>query len=107
MMQDLWTEMYEMTNAECKKCRVPLSCCSPEYCEMVEQDSQAQGIVLQRTDHPTLPFMGPDGCIVPPHLRPICTVHTCDITSLGFHRSNPDWTERYWKLRYRLSDLME
>lgn len=107
MTNALWDRMYEMTNAGCKKCRAPHSCCSPEYCEYADNYSQKQGITLQRTDHSTLPFMGSDGCIVPPHLRPTCTIHTCDIASLGFHKSNPDWTDRYWELRYKLSDLEE
>lgn len=57
---------------------------------------------LQETGHPRLPFMGSDGCIVAPHLRPICTVHTCDINSLGFKKGDPDWTKRYFALRAKL-----
>lgn len=97
--------MYKITNAECKKCKVPFSCCSLEYCEQADEYSQEQGVTIQRTDHPTLPFMGPNGCIVLPHLRPCCTVHTCDVASLGFHKSDPDWTDRYWELRGKLSDF--
>ena len=88
--------MYEMTNAACKKCRIPFNCCSPEYCEIADEYSQKQGISLQRTDHPVLPFMGPDGCIVPPDLRPICTVHVCNI--------DPDREARYFELREELSE---
>lgn len=104
-IQSLWDRMYEMTNKECGKCRAPYSCCSPEYCEQADEYSQEQGVTLQKTDHPTLLFMGPDGCTVLPHLRPMCTVHTCDITALGFHKSDPDWTDSYWKLRDQLRDL--
>lgn len=103
-MTDPWIEMYEMTNAECKKCKVPFSCCSSEYCEQADDYSQEQGVILQKTDHPTLPFMGPKGCIVPPHLRPTCTIYTCDMASLGFHKTDPDWTDSYWELRGKLSD---
>lgn len=107
MTNALWNEMYEMTNKECGKCRAPYSCCSPEYCEQADDYSQEHGVILQRTGHLKLPFMGPNGCIVPPHLRPTCTVYTCDIASLGFHKSDPDKIDRYWELRYKLSDLMD
>lgn len=33
----LYKEMAELTLPECKNsCRVPLSCCSPEYCDMAQ-----------------------------------------------------------------------
>jgi hypothetical protein len=55
-----------------------------------------------------IPFMGPTGCVVAPHLRPICTVHTCDINGMGFKRgpgSGP-WTKRYFELREQIEDAM-
>lgn len=103
----LYDEMSQHTHPECGKCRLPFSCCSAEYCEIAIELAAEQKVVLERTDHPTLPLMGPHGCTAPPHLRPICTVHTCDINNLGFKRDDPGgkWTKRYFELRDRINDL--
>jgi hypothetical protein len=57
------------------------------------------GVTLERTDHPKLPLMGPNGCTAEPHLRPICTLHTCDVNSLGFKRGDEEWTRKYFEIR--------
>ena len=36
------------------------------------------------------------------HLRPICTVHTCSIASLGFKKNDQEWTKRYYELRDKM-----
>lgn len=43
--------------------------------------------------------MGPDGCTAAPHLRPMCTMHVCCISALGYNPKDQQWTERYWQLR--------
>jgi hypothetical protein len=48
--------------------------------------------------------MGPTGCVVPPHLRPICTVHTCEINGVGVKKGDPKWTEAYFKLRGEIEE---
>jgi hypothetical protein len=61
-----------------------------------------------QTEHPSLPFMGTNGCVVPPHLRPVCTIHTCDIGSIGSKRdddSESTWTNRYFELRDAINDI--
>lgn len=45
---------------------------------MTEALAAEKGIKLERTDHPRLPFMGPDGCVLEPYQRPICAVHVCE-----------------------------
>lgn len=35
------------------------------------------------TGHPTLTYMGENGCVVAPHLRPLCTVHVCSMNAMG------------------------
>ena len=96
----LFQEMYELTEPECRlTCRCPQSCCSPEYCEMAAEFASENGIVLKRTEHPTLKFMSSKGCVVPPHLRPLCTLHTCDINGHGFKPNDPAWTKKYFDLR--------
>jgi hypothetical protein len=57
------------------------------------------GVELAPTWHPSLPLMGPDGCTAAPHLRPMCTAHTCEIGEHGCKRGDPVWTERYYELR--------
>lgn len=105
----LYAEMAGLTKPECANtCRVPLSCCSPEYCMMTEMYSKEDwGVDLsdKHTGHPTLPFMGPTGCVIEPHLRPICTLHTCDINSIGCKQGDMAWTERYFALRGKIDEL--
>ena len=103
----LYQVMYEHTKDRCDGCRGPASCCHPSICESVIQEAWFKwGLMLQATgEHPWLPLMGCDGCSVAPHLRPLCTVHSCCIQSVGGDPSDPLWTERYWELRNELSDL--
>jgi len=104
----LFQQMYEMTRPECDKCRVPRSCCDAMYCGCAEEyarDEWGVDLTPLKTDHPTLPFMGPTGCVVAPHLRPLCSVHTCDINSLGFKKNDLLWTERYFRLREQIEEL--
>ena len=96
----LYQQMYEHTKDECAhSCRVPHSCCTPFDCEMTANYADTLGITLQPTGHPKLPFMGPTGCVVPPHLRPDCTLHTCAINSLGFKPDDLGWTRKYFQIR--------
>jgi hypothetical protein len=98
--------MYELTLSECKRCRVPLSCCSQLYCSLAEEWAAEFGITLEGTDyHPNLKFMGPDGCTVPPHLRPSCTLHTCAINGLGFKPKDTVWTSKYFELRDQITEI--
>ena len=102
-------ELYQHTRTECANCRVPHSCCDVFSCEDTrEYARQHWGIELEDTGHEELPFMGKNGCVVAPHLRPICTRHTCDINSLGFKRKddvNQTWTNRYFQLRNQINEI--
>ena len=103
---ELYQAMYKLTEPECScSCKVPRSCCSPEYCEMtISHAKERWGVELVMTDHPRLKLMGATGCIADPHLRPLCTLHTCDISSLGFKPGDRDWDRRYWFLRDQIND---
>lgn len=98
----LYQEMADLTRPKCAACRVPLSCCDAFYCELARENSEAVGVKIQPTGHPTLPYMGPTGCIVPPHLRPLCTLHVCSINSLGCDPKDPIFTKTYFSLRGRI-----
>ena len=108
----LFQEMYELTEPECcGSCRLPRSCCSPEYCEMAMEYAKEWDVDLKPliTNHPTLKFLGESGCVVQPHLRPLCTFHTCDINGFGFKMHpapDPEWDKRYFELRDKIEQLM-
>lgn len=104
--------MAALTAPECAKtCRIPFSCCEAEHCEStILWAKDRWGIELPRTNGQSwkgkpLPLMGPNGCTAAPHLRPICTVHTCDVNSLGCKSGDPTWTERYMQLRNEIDEL--
>jgi hypothetical protein len=103
----LFREMSELTAPECaKNCKLPHTCCDEMYCDMTQEYALEQGVKLEPTGHhPTLKFMGPDGCIVEPHLRPWCTLHTCAINNLGFKPGDPEWTARDFKIRNEIDDI--
>lgn len=115
-LQTLYKKMADMTKPECAKvCRVPFSCCSPDYCEMAEQFAKEKyDIKLPRVplnDRPDrqgdLQFMSKTGCTVPPYLRPLCTLHTCEISRLGFKTGEGGavWTRVYFSLRNLINKL--
>jgi hypothetical protein len=101
----LYQEMADLTLPKCKECRVPLSCCDSMYCDMAFAYAKAEGVNLERTNHPTLPLMGEKGCTAPPYLRPLCTLHVCSINSLGFDAKDLKWTNKYFALRERIDEL--
>jgi hypothetical protein len=96
----LYEQMSEHTKGECAhSCRRPHSCCSREYCAMALEIAFMDGVILEVTSHPTLPFMGENGCTVPPHYRPNCTLHTCAVNGFGFKPGDEAWTEKYFQIR--------
>lgn len=107
----LYQEMSALTAPECAhSCRVPHSCCSPEYCDMAQEWTLSRyGVNLStmKTTHAKLKFMGQNGCVLSPHYRPICTMHTCDINGLGFKKNDKGgvWTEKYFNLREQIEVL--
>jgi hypothetical protein len=103
----LYEDMARHTEPECaNNCRLPRSCCSPEYCQFTLDYAQKEwGLVLMQTSHPTLPLMGPKGCTAPPHVRPACTLHTCSVNGFGFKPNDMPWTEKYFKIRGAIESL--
>ena len=102
----LWKDMYDLTYNKCKEtCNNLGSCCSEEYCLMAEKFAEENGIILEHIKGGKLPFLGPNGCIVPPHLRQLCTLHQCKIQSLGFYPNDQKWTTKCFNLREKLEYL--
>jgi len=98
-----YARMSEITQPKCAtECRLPRSCCSPEYCGMtIENARERWNTELATTDHPKLPLMGPEGCTPAPHFRPWCTLHLCSINALGFDK-DMDFTKEYFKVRVKI-----
>jgi hypothetical protein len=104
---EMYQQMSDLTAPECAHtCMIPHHCCQAAQCEDTINFAQRYyGVTLARTTHPRLPLMSPSGCTAAPHLRPVCTVHTCDVNSFAgkFDRKtstiDKEWTLRYFKLR--------
>lgn len=104
---ELYQRMADLTLPECTNvCNPPLSCCDPLYCQMAKDFAmEYYGIDLPEVGyHPSLPFMSENGCVVSPHLRPICTIHVCSISGLGFKKGDPEFDRRYFALRDQLNE---
>lgn len=108
-MKILYQEVADHTHPECAHtfC-VPLSCCNPMYCEGAQRfalEEWGVDLELLRMNHPILPFMGSQGCVISPHLRPLCSLHTCQVNSLGFKPGDVPWTKRYFQIRDQIEEL--
>ena len=100
----LWQEMADLTLAKCKEsCRTNVgSCCSPEYCALAAEAMRKAGYAFHKFQEEGKTFVVDGKCIVPPHFRPLCSLHQCKISGLGFDPKDPEWTKKYFKLRKRL-----
>jgi hypothetical protein len=106
----LYAELGAHTEPECagNRCPKPLSCCAPMYCDLASDFAREHwGVKLEPGWHPTLPFMGPTGCTVAPHLRPICTAHTCEVNEHGCKRGDEAWTNHYYDLLEEIGRIEE
>jgi hypothetical protein len=107
---ELYAIMAAITEPLCgKTCstrppKSPYRCCSPEYCDFAAQYAKEEfNITLQATGNTELRFMGPNGCTVDPYLRPMCTMHVCDVNAFGFLRSDLTFMEIYDNLRAKIN----
>jgi hypothetical protein len=104
---DLYVDLAAHTESECSgRCRRPFSCCAEQYCAFaIEFARDDWGVELQPTWHKALPLMGPDGCTAAPHLRPMCTAHTCEICEHGSKPGDAAWTRRYYELVDAIAEI--
>ncbi len=91
-------KLHQLTNASCRKCPQSYSCCERDFCLAVESGLSAIGTTIQRTTHPTLPFMGPSGCVVPPELRPGCSGYVCTATLKSNRKLRREWAHLHTKI---------
>ena len=100
-LKTLYEQMVNLTKPKCGKCNVPHGCCSREHYEEVKSYAKKEyDILLEPTIHPTLPFMGTNGCIVEPYLRPICSVHVCE----KWYMTDLEFREKYFDLREQICE---
>jgi len=99
-LQALYAELSAATAGECAAaCTRPQSCCASLYCGIAIDFARSHwDVELVPTWHRSLPLMGPDGCTAAPHLRPLCTAHTCAISDFGCKQGDAGWTARYFTL---------
>jgi hypothetical protein len=68
--------MYEFTFGACGACVESGCACKDRICQHVEEQAARSGHRFERQNHP-IRFIGPKGCVVPPHLRETCTLYIC------------------------------
>ena len=91
-----YEEMARLTKPVCMtSCPEPGGCCAPQYCDLATLRAKEFGVELPEQDHPRLPYMGAEGCVVPPYLRPLCAMHACESHVL----TQPEFAKRYLALR--------
>lgn len=84
-------------------------CCDAHWCTFATVWANRvwnKGLVAARDPvSPDVPYLSKtQGCVVDPHLRPICTVHACVISSFGAFHDEARNT-KYWTLREELDQL--
>ena len=104
---ELYAELSALTEPECSgRCARPRTCCEARYCAIaVEHAATHWQVDLQPTWHPALPLMGDDGCTAAPHLRPICTAHTCEMCEYGSKRGDPAWNAQYRAITDAIAEI--
>lgn len=103
-LKQLWQDMANHTKAKClKTCKLGMGyCCSSEYCEMALLNMKEAG---EKLPLKTLDENG--NCVIPPHFRPLCSLHQCKIASVGIDVDDPEWTDKYFELRDNISKEQE
>lgn len=105
-LKELYEEMSRLTKEQCLKDCTTLSgnigsCCDKMYCEIALENAEKVGVPLIRREG-NLPALGSDGCIVPPYLRPMCTMHVCDKSLRG-----GSFFKSYFELRDKINAMEE
>lgn len=105
----LYADMAELTIGACERCRASNwenTCCSEDYCQLAIDT--AKSVWGEDISHMLLDngmFLDPQkGCLISPHFRPLCTIHHCEIESMGFFKDNLKLTEDYFKLRDQIDE---
>lgn len=89
-----YRHLYQFTFAQCGACVGTGCACKDRICQHVEEQARRRGIELKPVGK-GVRFIGPRGCVVPPHLRETCTIYICD----SAQRKNSFERRRYEKLK--------
>ena len=110
-LRHLYAEVAAHTWSDCEEsCTMQprFGCCHRIFCNIViRHAARVWDVTLERTDHPTLPLMGDEGCTAAPHLRPTCAKHSCEVNPLGHTGGNQpsEWMDRYRALLGEIESL--
>jgi len=92
-LKDLYEKMSILTKTQCEKDCLKIrgtlgGCCGEEYCDMaIDLAAEAgEGLLIETR--------GSNGCLVPPWIRPICTMHICERSLM-----DKEFCEKYFELR--------
>ncbi len=108
-LAEKYQEIAALTFEHCQQTCSRLGwCCERDYClAAIGYARDHFEVDLAITTNAKIPLLGPDGkCTAPPHMRPMCSVHSCDINSIGVFRGDRPRTSAYFKLREEI-DLLE
>lgn len=100
-------KMAAATRPKCEQCpsvlgKMPVTrCCDKFFCQVTEVTIRELGENPEgfRGEDAELPFMGEEGCRVPPHLRPVCTGFVCQ----HHLKSDPGFASKWEALQKKLS----
>jgi hypothetical protein len=70
---------------------------------MAAENMEKAGFAFERIPLDQM-FLVDGRCTVPPHFRPLCSLHQCKIGGMGLDPADPKWTKEYFDLRERLND---
>lgn len=114
LLHILYQQVSDITNPLCMSgdgcgplAEKPYHCCEKQYCDMAARYAKKYyDINLQPTGH-EITFMGEQGCTVPLHLRPVCTLHVCSITWAGTStiQNDSEKTRKFLELRKEIFRL--
>ncbi len=78
--KNAYKKLAQITCQKCETCPtggLQYRCCDTMFCAAVESDLTSQGIMIEKPNIGGLPYMGENGCVVAPELRPYCTGFVC------------------------------
>lgn len=102
-------EVADFTAGICQRmCKKLGACCSTEYCLMAIEVGASEGVTYTPTGNARLPMFDDEKkqCIAAPHHRQLCTMHHCEISSVGVIRGMPEETKVYFKLYDKVNEAL-
>ena len=102
---EAYQKLADITFDHCKRtCKNLGSCCDVDYCNFAISRAEEFGVTLT-PGNGKFPLLIDGKCIAPPHLRPLCSAHSCDIAAFAEFRNEPKLTEKYFDLRTLVDEL--